>query len=579
MIFQVLPLIPSVYFIILITMAMFFYMLMLPIMCSGTTTILIWEISNLSATPLTLPIIVDPHGMIFSSVVLFISANVMLFSNMYMQEDPFMPRFTALILAFVLSMNILIFFPHLITLFLGWDGLGVISFILVIYYQNPKSLSGGMITALTNRIGDAFLLLSIGWTLNQGHWYIINMWNTPLNSFLIMSILGAAMTKSAQIPFSSWLPAAMAAPTPVSSLVHSSTLVTAGVFLLIRFYPFLSLNNLFNFMLLVSATLTMFMAGLAAMAECDLKKIIALSTLSQLGVMMTSLGLGMVSLTLFHLMTHALFKALLFLCAGNIIHLHSHGQDLRTVGNLSNQLPLTMSCMFIANLSLCGAPFLAGFYSKDMILEMSLSTNVNTMFTVILFIATALTVMYSFRLMMYSMWAPSNQTSLMNMNEEDMNCMYPIIVLTFGAITGGSWMSWLMLPLDLMPILSPTMKLFTLFMVIIMAFYTMNLYSMSTTLKTSMTKWPITNHAFSYMWFLSPLSSQWMMKYPLITAHMFLKSMDQSWIESTMALGPFQAASTLTKSFQYMQNNIINTYIYMGILPIIFIPLIMYLST
>lgn len=190
----------------------------------------------------------------------------------------------------------------------------------------------------------------------------------------------------------------MAAPTPVSALVHSSTLVTAGIFLIIRFYDFLSTFTLFSPILILSASLTIFMAGLSAITECDLKKIIALSTLSQLGVIMARLALGYPKLAFFHLITHALFKALLFICAGSIIHFHHHGQDLRTVGNLTNQLPLTIAAILVANMSLCAAPFLSGFYSKDLILELSVFNPLNYIIIFLFFRATICTAAYSLRL-------------------------------------------------------------------------------------------------------------------------------------------------------------------------------------
>ena len=214
----------------------------------------------------------------------------------------------------------------------------------------------------------------------------------------MFSIIVAAITKSAQIPFSSWLPAAMAAPTPVRALVHSSTLVTAGVFLLIRFYPFLSSVSGFTESILVIASMTIFIAGIRALVECDMKKIIALSTLRQLGVIMASIGLGMPDLAFFHLITHALFKALLFVCAGTLIHLHHHSQDLRRMGNLANQIPITISCLNIANMALCGLPFLSGFYSKDLIIEMSLFNSTNVVILVLFIIATIITAAYSIRL-------------------------------------------------------------------------------------------------------------------------------------------------------------------------------------
>merc|ERR1719347_256241 len=185
------------------------------------------------------------------------------------------------------------------------------------------------------------------------------------------------MTKRAQIPFSAWLPAAIAAPTPVSALVHSSTLVTAGVYLLIRFRSVLE-GTVVQTGLLLLASLTMFMAGLGANFETDLKKIIALSTLSQLGVIMRVLALGFPDLAFFHLLAHALFKALLFICAGSIIHRVKDYQDIRIMGGLVYHIPLTSICINLANLALCGTPFLAGFYSKDIILEVAFISSINS---------------------------------------------------------------------------------------------------------------------------------------------------------------------------------------------------------
>jgi len=231
-----------------------------------------WSMFSMIRTPIFITFVVDPIGIIFSRAVLFISANVLIFSLVYIDGDKFVDRFTVLVLIFVMSINLLIFIPHFMILLLGWDGLGIVSFILVIYYQNPKSLAAGLITAITNRIGDVLLLLSIAWTLNQGHWNIMNIWITDIYWIQIICIMVAAITKRAQIPFSRWLPAAIAAPTPVSALVHSSTLVTAGVFLLIRFYSFLRMFKYFNLVLLVIAVCTILMAGIRAITECDIKK-------------------------------------------------------------------------------------------------------------------------------------------------------------------------------------------------------------------------------------------------------------------------------------------------------------------
>jgi NADH-ubiquinone oxidoreductase chain 5 len=213
------------------------------------------------------------------------------------------------------------------------------------------------------------------------------------------------------------LPAAIAAPTPVSALVHSSTLVTAGVYLLIRFNVLL-VDNLFGQSLLLISGLTIFMAGLGANFEFDLKKIIALSTLRQLGLIIRILAIGYPVLAFFHLLTHALFKALLFICAGAIIHNIKNFQDIRVIGGLTLHIPLTSSCFNVANLALCGMPFLAGFYSKDLILEIVSLSYLNSFRFFLFFFSTGLTVCYSFRLVFYSIVGNFNRSSFHPLNDE-----------------------------------------------------------------------------------------------------------------------------------------------------------------
>ena len=216
---------------------------------------------------------------------------------------------------------LLILSPNLIRLLLGWDGLGVTSYLLVIFYQRNKSYNAGILTAITNRLGDVGLLISISLMLYLGNWnYIfINSFSSIFSNLIIFLIIISACTKSAQIPFSAWLPAAIAAPTPVSALVHSSTLVTAGVYLLIRINLIIIEINI-RYILLLIGIITMIIAGFTAIIEIDIKKIIALSTLRQLGIIILTLGIGNPILSFFHLLSHAFFKAMLFICAGIIIH-------------------------------------------------------------------------------------------------------------------------------------------------------------------------------------------------------------------------------------------------------------------
>lgn len=248
------------------------------------------------------------------------------------------------------------------------------------------------------------------------------------------------MTKRAQIPFSAWLPAAMAAPTPVSALVHSSTLVTAGVYLLIRFFPLFSLTEIKNF-LFIMGTLTIIISSLGALYEMDLKKIIALSTLRQLGLIMIALRINLYTLAFFHLLTHALFKASLFLCAGRVIHLFNGSQDIRNLSGVTSYMPLTMSCLYICSLSLGGFPFLSAFYSKDKIIEESLLIGHRSICIILLIVSIMLTLFYRFRLIYY-----------ISMERYDMRFEFlidrkgivgPIILLTVGGVIGGRSIRWL----------------------------------------------------------------------------------------------------------------------------------------
>ena len=338
------------------------------------------ELISLNSCSYVLLFFFDWISIIFFFVVTLISSIVIYYSKSYMLGEINIERFIYLILLFILSIVLLIFRLNLISILLGWDGLGLVSYCLVIFYQNSKSFNSGILTVLRNRIGDVILLIAISWIINLGSWNFIFYLNIIKSEEVIIIILFlviiAAITKRAQIPFSAWLPAAIAAPTPVSSLVHSSTLVTAGVYLIIRFEELIR-NRLFREILLLFSRLTMLIAGLRANFEFDLKKIIALSTLRQLGLIIRILCLGYKNIAFFHLRTHAIFKALLFICAGLIIHNIKNNQDIRCMGGLRIFIPLVSINFNVSNLALCGFPFLAGFYSKDLILEIVLFSNFN----------------------------------------------------------------------------------------------------------------------------------------------------------------------------------------------------------
>lgn len=328
----------------------------------------------LGSIRLSFYVLIDGFSLCFLRFVLLISFVVMFYRFFYMRGDTTETRFIVLVVLFVLSMCILILSPSLLRLIVGWDGLGITSFLLVIYYNNIASLRSGLVTIYINRIGDIFIVLSMyylfywGWIGNEVYLLGISIWFSVL-------ILLAGITKSAQMPFSSWLPAAIIAPTPVSSLVHSSTLVTAGVYIFIRFFYLMNWFLLRGPFLIVSV-LTSFSAGIIACVEEDIKKLVAISTLRQLGLIMFSLSLGNLVYCFFHIVSHALFKALLFLSCGFCIMRSLGLQDIRFIGQkFSLNKGLTLM-LFLANLSLCGFPFLSGFFSKDMIIEHSISWDV-----------------------------------------------------------------------------------------------------------------------------------------------------------------------------------------------------------
>jgi len=280
--------------------------------------------------------------------------------------------------------------------------LGVTSFILVIYYNNSKGVNARILTIISNRVGDRLLLLSIGLITSSitFNFYISSFIPLSYHALMIRLITLAAITKRAQIPFSAWLPAAIAAPTPVSTLVHSSTLVTAGVYLLIRLR--FSINVFSTNAILVVGLMTTIMARYTALYEIDLKKIVALSTLSQLGLIIISVGLGLYLIAFFHLLVHAFFKALLFITVGGIIHRSSDFQDLRKGRIRINNILITNISIITRNLSLMGTPFFSRFYSKDLIIEITMRINSNRLILVMLIISLSLTVMYSLRFMSIS---------------------------------------------------------------------------------------------------------------------------------------------------------------------------------
>nr|UZA61294.1 NADH dehydrogenase subunit 5 [Rhynchothorax sp. JZ-2022] len=485
-----------------------------------------WSIFSTNSISIEFSLMVDFYSLIFSSFVMYISSSVFMFSKSYMESEIYIQRFLLLLLMFVASMLMLIFSGNLLTILLGWDGLGLISFLLVIFYQNKSSLSGGLLTLLTNRLGDIALILSLSLMFCWGYNNIKYTSLSDMDTVILILLLLSAVTKSAQMPFSAWLPAAMAAPTPVSSLVHSSTLVTSGVYLLIRF------NELYenlNFYLMYLSLITMLMSGLSANFEYDMKKIIALSTLSQLSVMFLALSMGLKILAYFHMLTHAFFKALMFLSAGSIMHGYFGNQDIRMKGNMVFS-PLISASMNLSLLSLMGMPFLAGFYSKDLILEKFFMLEISPIMMLILILSTMLTVTYSVRLSFYVFFNFNLHTTT-NKMLNNKNILGSLWMLLGASILSGSLLSWLLFPIPELIYLSLSFKL-VIMMILIVGLMLGNLlilfkFSMS----LYITQNCIFNNFMHQMWFISSCSTQLLLGGPFFLSKNLMKMFDFGWNE------------------------------------------------
>nr|YP_009691881.1 NADH dehydrogenase subunit 5 [Nortia carinicollis]QEG58674.1 NADH dehydrogenase subunit 5 [Nortia carinicollis] len=563
----------KIYFGLFFFLSFSLFTLSLNFLISGYILMIEVCLLSLNSSLIEMTLLFDWMSLLFMSFVLFISSMVIYYSEEYMLGDEYLYRFILLVVMFVLSMMLLIISPNLISILLGWDGLGLVSYCLVIYYQNVKSFNAGMLTALSNRVGDVALLISIAWMLNYGSWnyvyYLDFMKSDFVMGLISWLVVLAAMTKSAQIPFSSWLPAAMAAPTPVSSLVHSSTLVTAGVYLLIRFNFCFSEKILF-FMLFISS-LTMFMSGLGANFEFDLKKIIALSTLSQLGLMMSILSLGSYELAFFHLLTHALFKALLFMCAGNIIHSLSDCQDIRFLGSLISSLPVTCVIFNICNLSLCGIPFLSGFYSKDLVVEVMSMGYLNLFIYSIFYLSIGLTVCYSFRLTYYSLTGNYNFYSLNSLGEHNSTMLSGMLGLIFFVVFMGSLLSWISFASPYFICLPFLFKMMTLLMIFMGIFIGYELPRMKVGNVLNLLNLIFGGGFLGMMWNMPVISTVMINYFPIMAGNLYYKFFDFGWHEYYGGQVLSFQYPDLSSLFQVLSKNHLKVYLMMTLFWIMYL--------
>nr|ADJ80440.1 NADH dehydrogenase subunit 5 [Mytilus trossulus] len=499
----------------------------------------VWESGCLS---FSFSVLLDSVSLIFAGTVMLISGSVGVYCKWYMAEEVYYNRFMKLVWLFVMCMMLMILVPNLVMLLIGWDGLGLTSFLLVAYYQNNKSLSAAMLTALTNRIGDVFVLLSISIFLSEGTWLIYSYHPLQMWANLGFMVVFAGMTKSAQMPFCAWLPAAMAAPTPVSSLVHSSTLVTAGVYLVLRSFYIVSLSSFLMQMLSVLSLFTLMLAGSSAVFAFDLKKVIALSTLSQLSLMMFSISIFLPFAAFFHLVTHAIFKALLFLGAGGLIHMNHGTQDVRSFSSLWQKLPVSMSAMMVAVVSLSGAPFMSGFFSKDLIIELSMTGgNVTYGCYMLELLGLTFTSFYSVRIVFTVMLGCNYVTNNSLRGHEHLNMKAPFISLYIGAILLGVVLSSKTETLTF----TVALEVLESLSVFVLPFVGLGLWwGLSNSLGSKSWLLIKTWSFFLSMWFMESLTSHPGKVVFFKSSASVFKTLDQGWLE---LLGPQGAYASLVK--------------------------------
>nr|YP_008474959.1 NADH dehydrogenase subunit 5 [Barnettozyma californica]AGS44230.1 NADH dehydrogenase subunit 5 [Barnettozyma californica] len=382
--------------------------------------------------------------------IIVISLIVNLFSWGYMIDDPHNQRFNTYLALFTLFMIVLVLGDNYLILFIGWEYIGIASFLLIgFWYNNIDNIKSSLNALFINKIGDVFFIIALIYliyiykSLNYSLIFsLVSYINIDINTIIILCLVIAASAKSAQFGLHNWLIWAMAGPTPVSVLLHAATLVIAGVYLLMRSSPIL--ENCPNILLLNLwlGGLTTLIAGLIAINTNDIKRIIALSTMSQLGIMFISIGLSCYNLTLFHVLCHSIYKALLFICAGTIIHsLANELQDIRYIGGLLLYMPITYICLLIGSLSLMGFPSLTGYYSKDIIIESSIG--IYTISGLIIYwlvvLSSFLTNIYILKLIYYSFIniPQLNKYIYNNINELHWLNILCMIILTLGSLFLG----------------------------------------------------------------------------------------------------------------------------------------------